>query len=125
MYLRFEGNPLEVCQEVMLFGRGISEFAAARDGITAIYKLFVTNYVEGTFRKYSEGAVGGLPGLEFRTQYFTNPKLNGVAEDIPIPIEIDPHGVLQTCMKKKGLRYTTENVVIYRQRRCEFDGENS
>jgi hypothetical protein len=122
---RFQGNPLDTCQQVILFGCGVPKFNAAWDAIASVYKLFATNYAEGTFCQICEPIVGELLGLEFCTCYFTNPRIPWVAEDVPIPSMIDLHGVLQSCLTNRGFHHTLENAVSYRQHCLVMDGKNS
>ena len=83
----------------------------------------VSSYREGTFRPYSEPDIGGLPGIEFRTRYFSRGKSSAIP-DVPITPNVDPHGVLGDYVKGRGLQYTADNVVGFRQRKEEHDGDD-
>ena len=98
---RFPGNPLDAFQEVALFARGVPKFLLAKDAIAAIAQFMASSYREGSFRLYTEPDIAGLPGVEFRTQYFSKGK--PAATNVPILPILDPHGVLGTYMQTKGL----------------------
>ena len=47
---RFPKNPLDACQEVALFARGVSNFLLAKDAIAPITQFIASSYREGSFR---------------------------------------------------------------------------
>ena len=98
---RFPENPLDACWEVALFARGTPKFLLAKDAIAAIAQFMASSYREGSFRPYTEPDIAGLPGVEFRTQYFSKGK--PAATNVLILPILDPHGVLGTYLLAKGL----------------------
>ena len=64
---RFPGNPLDACQEVAFFARGVATILLAKDVIAAITQVMASSYREGSFRAYTESDIAWLPGVEFHT----------------------------------------------------------
>ena len=65
---RFPGNPLDACQKVVLFARGVPIFIyflffiflLAKDAIAAIAQFMASSYREGSFRPYTEPDIAGF-----------------------------------------------------------------
>ena len=79
----------------------------AKDAVASIYQFMVSSYREGTFRPYLKPDIGGLPGIEFRTRYFSQGKTSAIP-DVPITPNVDPHGILGDYVKGRPPVYSQQ-----------------
>ncbi|KIJ26590.1 hypothetical protein M422DRAFT_272288 [Sphaerobolus stellatus SS14] len=111
---RFWNNALSYSQSVIVTARGTKAFSAACDTVAMVYTFFASQFREDTFLSFELPAMGTMRALSFSARYFSKQRCS--AADVDIPPNMDRFGVLAEHLKRNDrVRFTTENIVQYRQ----------
>ena len=107
---RLGNKPLSSTQSIALSGLGSDEFDLSLKGLTCIHNVFKEHLAGTSFSGINTRLDNSYVTLFFSNRYFTHPRdmQNNMA--IPIPLNVDPIGILAGVSR---CIYTVENQVEY------------
>jgi hypothetical protein len=108
-------------QAVTLTGLGSESFEAALKGVEKVYMAFFNHLPDGHLLPLEGTTWNDVPTIEAYCRYFTHRLSSPFIQEEPIPLNIDPEGVLQSLCDGE-YTYTSDNVVDYKARIVQDNG---
>ena len=100
-------------QSIAISGLGSDEFDLSLKGLTCIHNVFKEHLAGTSFSGINTRLDNSYVTLFFSNRYFTHPHDMQNNTAIPIPLDVDPVGILAGI---SGGIYTAENQVEYFER---------
>ena len=112
--IRLPRNRRQAAQSVVLTGLGLDKFEHAVQAVLQIYNHFSRNLPQGSLTEWEPQVVNGHLTLPFSNRYLSSFEEAQGMEQVPIPKEVDPNGVLRKSVQK--VYHTSDNEVLYFER---------
>jgi hypothetical protein len=115
---RLTQNPLVAKQSVVLTGLGCETFDQAARAILEIHSMFASSLPANSLQSWRPQKDSGDVCIEFSNRYLTRSRYSESAL-VELSPDVDPKGVIATCMQNLEAEHTEDNEVLYFERVVE------